>query len=402
MRRLWAASAAIVLCAALLPLAGLGADPTEDVGLTGSLWVSRGEGTGDTYYTLHPDGTVVTMTGNSTDQSRAVGLGVWEPTGERSLTATWAYADADPLTHMLPGTSTYRSEWLIDEPAESATLTYNASFERLSGDVVPAETGSRTLERLHMQPLPTFAEAPVPPEPAWSLALGPASHGPGAGSVSTISPSHASDPPEYLVAHADGTYFYTSPYGGNGVGLWAPSGEETAALTSWFGEWPNHSVAQLVIELKRVLSSYTLGSYGSSEAFEGSFSATSEAFRPMDPDAPLASPDPALWPSTGSLWVESLEDGQAARTAYLSDGTVISVHPEYGVGAGLWQPIDADTFASWIGYATQRSVDWQVRAESTISADGETLTSDYILEKKSNDTAPETGTSTATRVRPEA
>lgn len=55
-------------------------------------------------------------------------------------------------------------------------------------------------------------------------------------------------------------------------------------------------------------------------------------------------------PTTGSVWVEPSGDdyGQVARSAYLADGTIVTVHPRYGVGVGLWQPVDEDTFVSHI------------------------------------------------------
>jgi hypothetical protein len=398
MRRLWAAGTAMVVCVALGPVPALAQEEGGATGLTGSLWLQQSEGDQDVYYIVHPDGTLVTLTGSDHDKSGSVGLGVWQQTGDHSLAASWVYGDADPTSHRTAGTSTYRSEWVIDEAAETAKMTYEAAFEPADGTSVPDETGTATVKRLHLQPMFSQADFPTPPEPAWALAQGPPFYGVGAGGLATIEPKGAlGDPPEYLVSHADGTSFFVSPYGGNGVGLWAPTGEKASMLSGWFGTAPTKDIELMVVQLSPLMS-FIQGMYGTPEAVMGSFTASPERIQPLDPDATLAPPDPELWPSSGTVWVQPMSDGEAIRTAYLADGTVISVHPDHGVGAGLWQPLDADTFASSIGYGTFRYEDWRTEAESTVSPDGEALTTDYRLRNASSETLEETGTSAATRM----
>ncbi len=398
MRRLGIAGVAIVVSLMLGVIPALAQDEGGAAGLTGSLWLQQSEGSEDVYYTIHPDGTLVALTGSAHDTSGTVGLGVWWPTGDHSLAASWVYGDADPSSHKTTGTSTYRAEWAIDVLAETATMTYETALEPADGTPLPDQTGTATLHRLHLQPMFSQAEFPTPPEPEWKLAQGPATYTSGMGSLATIEPKGAlGDPPEYLLSHADGTAFYASPFVGNGVGLWAPTGEETSVLSGWFGTGPDQDIELMVVQSSPLMS-FIQGMYGTSDAVMGSFTASPERIRPLDTDAPLARPDPALWPTSGTVWVQPTSDGRAIRTAFLADGTVISVHPDHGIGAGLWQPIDADTFASSIGYGTFRYQDWQMEAESTVSPDGETLTSDYRLRNASSETPEETGTSTATRM----
>ena len=115
-------------------------------------------------------------------------------------------------------------------------------------------------------------------------------------------------------------------------------------------------------------------------------------------DGELAIPDPSLWPTTGSVWVEPSDDGdgQMARTAYLADGTIVTVHPRYGFGVGLWQPVDEDTYVSNILY---KGGDWSLKAESTVGKDGERLTTHWEAEADwRNPAEDEAGTSTASRM----
>ena len=75
----------------------------------------------------------------------------------------------------------------------------------------------------------------------------------------------------------------------------------------------------------------------------------------------------------------------------------MSVHPKYGVGVGTWQPVDEDTFASNILYKGGK---WSLKAESTVSGDGESLVTRWVAESHwSNPAEDEAGTSTASRMR---
>jgi hypothetical protein len=395
MRRMWAAVAAIAVCLALgaLPVSARSpAPPPSPVpgGLTGSIWLQHPDSGKDVYYLIHPDGTIVVQAGDP-----LLGLGVWQPTGERTLASTF-------LTTSRHGTTTHRSRWVVDEAGETATMTYAVTEERADGTAVPEETGTATLTRLHFAPLPADAISPTPAEPAWQLALGPAINGVGTGRVATEAPAHGGDPLTYHVSHADGTYFYVSPYAGDGVGLWVQSGvsgtgDPTAAITGWLPSWPSRQIGMVVGESMDLGYAVALQA-GTSDALDIFVTLDPMSIVPPDPGSPLPARDAAPWPASGAVWMEPTTDGLAITTAYLADGTVISVHPEYGTGVGLWQPIDDHTIASSLGYGTLRYADWRVRAESTISQDGETLSTTYKLKDRSSQTPEEAGSTTATRV----
>ena len=74
-------------------------------------------GQSDVYYTIHPDGTLVALTGSAHDTSGTVGLGVWRPTGDHSLAASWVYGDADRPPTGPPGPApTAPSGWSMFWP----------------------------------------------------------------------------------------------------------------------------------------------------------------------------------------------------------------------------------------------------------------------------------------------
>jgi hypothetical protein len=114
-------------------------------------------------------------------------------------------------------------------------------------------------------------------------------------------------------------------------------------------------------------------------------------------DEPLPPADPALRPTTGSVWLTSLEEGTAI-TAHLADGTVIALDPRYGTGAGYWQPLDADTIASWVGFSTHAQQDHHVWAEAVIDPANDTMHITYEHQDKSGGPV-ETGEASATRLR---
>ena len=120
-------------------------------------------------------------------------------------------------------------------------------------------------------------------------------------------------------------------------------------------------------------------------------------FKPLEGE--LVAPDPSLWPTTGTVWSEDDgdQDGQVERTAYFADGTLLTVHPRYGVGVGMWQPVDEGTFVSNILY---KGGLWSVIAESTYSEDGESLTTRWEADAHwTNPADDEAGTSTASRMQ---
>ena len=234
-----------------------GPGPTGITGGSGSLWLDDGNGA-PMYYLVHADGTLVIATGNG-----SIGLGVWQPTGERSLAATWVLPDADPSPDVRLGTATYRSEWLLDEAAGSATVTFAATFERADGAAVPDAAGTFDLTRLHLAPMPPDARSPTPPEPTWAVAHGSPVHGNAAAGV-FVEPT---DPAIIDVIHADGTSLNLNPHCGSGVGLWAPTGERDSVSTVWSaGGLSNPLVGESTFD---VAGRGFSGRYGTSVAFAG-------------------------------------------------------------------------------------------------------------------------------------
>jgi hypothetical protein len=367
-------------------------------GLTGSVWVAHRADRPDVYLVVHPDGSLVASIDRVATIKEGLGLGVWEPTGDHTLVGTLRFGSGDTLDAQRSGSSLYHLEGSVDDAGETATLAYTGASVRGTGEAQPETSGTLQLERLHMLPMPADARAETPAEAGWSLARGPALHGKGSGTVMSVAPEHAADPSAYVIDHADGTSFGASPYGGMALALWAPAGEDTLLRTAWGGTWPAHEVAVSVDQVTPAGSAFDVA-YGTSDAFEGTYQAEPACLYPMSDSEPLPEPDPALWPDEAMVWTEELADGGVATTAYFPDGSVVTSHPTYGVGVGLWQPIDDATFAIWIAYATERSFKWRLRGEGTLGPDGQTLSMDYLLQNLNWTTDPEPGTSTATRMR---
>ncbi len=380
MRRIWGASATVLCCLALVSVPVTAAEPAEGIGLPGSIW-QPAEG-GATYYFVHPDGTMVVY------RDGAIGLGIWEPSGDASLAGRVDFK----LRHDGEwGSLANRSEWAMDESADAATVTLTESFIGADGVAQPLRTEDLTLERLHMAPMPEDAFAETPPDPGWQPVIGPSLYDRTEARVSYEPYS----PPNYSVDHADGTSLFLNPYVGDGVGLWAAIADGRSLGTSWYPSWRGNStplVGQSTASKGGSLSTR----YGTTAGFEGSAYSSPMRFEPLDGE--LTAPDPSLWPTTGSVWVEPSpsDDGQMARTAYLADGTLVTVHPRYGVGVGMWQPVDEDTFVSNILY---KGGDWSLRAESTVSEDGESLVTRWQADANlGNPAEDEAGTSTASRM----
>jgi hypothetical protein len=380
MRRIRAAGVAALCCLLLTGVCAAAAEPAESSGLSGSIW-QPAEGSA-TYYVIHPDGTMVVHRGGS------IGLGVWEPTGDLLLTGRVDFRRRQSGEW---GTQTNRSQWVIDESAGAATVTSTDSFVGADGVAQPLGTESLTLERLHMAPMPANAHAETPPDPGWQAIIGPSLYDRTEAGVSY----EALSPPNYALKHADGTSMALNPYVGDGVGLWAAVDDGWWNATMWYPRWRG-STTPLVGQSRASETGAVSTSYGTTDGFEGSAGAMPMRFESLAGE--LAIPDPSLWPTTGSVWVEPSgnDDGQMAWTAYLADGTIVTVDPRYGVGVGLWQPVDEDTFVSHILY---KGGDWSLKAESTVGEDGESLATRWEAEADwTNPAEDEAGTSTARRM----
>ncbi len=74
----------------------------------------------------------------------------------------------------------------------------------------------------------------------------------------------------------------------------------------------------------------------------------------------------------------------------------MTTHPKYGIGVGEWLPIDEDTIASNILY---KGGDWSLKAESTVSEDGESLSTRWEADANLGNPAEDAaGSSTASRM----
>lgn len=364
-------------------------------GLTGAIFLAQAEGQDDHYITLHPDGTVVEEVSGPW---WPVGIGVWRPTGAHSLTSVIVYPDADPEEHLTSGLSVYRADWVLDEEAETGTLAWVATIGALDGSTLPDVAGDSRVTRLHLAPLPPEARYPLPAEHPWRVELGSMAQGPGSGDLSAVGDltvlddcePNDTDPPGYLVLHGDGTAFIAS-IGGTGAGLWAPSGFETTALTAWSrlpaAAWTDSWIGEA--RGKLVLT-------GNEEEFKGRFVLADRRLQPME-GTQLPTVDPTLWPELGSVWLQEIADGTLV-TAYLTDGTLIARHPTWGTGTGYWQPIDADTRASSVFFATTRGKDHHLLSEATVARDMQTMTSRYELKEKHLGEV-DAGDATATRLQ---
>lgn len=362
-------------------------------GLTGSVWLERADGAPDHYITLHPDGTLVERIGLLT----TVGIGLWQPTSEHTLSSITVYTDADPVRHRVAGMSTHRADWVLDATSGTGALTWRASLQPADGTTPTEMTGEATLTRLHLAGLPDEARYDLPAEHPWRPSLGVMAQGPGSGQVTAVGDVAAlsycvvgpDGPPGYVVLHGDGTTLIATP-GGTGAGLWTPSGPDTRALTAWStlsaaserGGWIAELRGRLVLT-------------GTTNAFEHRFVAAPRRIKAMD-GRELPELDAALWPTTGSVWLQSA-GGTTAVVAYLTDGTVVARHPTYGTGVGHWQPVGAQRLAASVFFGTTTVEDRRLLWEATTSEEQQHMSIDYQL-VDANSGAIETGAADATRL----
>ena len=142
--------------------------------LTGSVWLEQAEGAADHYITLHPDGTLVERI---KDLGSPIGIGLWEPDGQGGIASVIFYTDADPERHQVRGLSTYRADWTLDEPAESAQ-------PELDGEPPVDRRGEPAGRERALQPCPAAPSRPAAggyPRPPGRAGLGadPGSYGHG-------------------------------------------------------------------------------------------------------------------------------------------------------------------------------------------------------------------------------
>ena len=103
-----------------------------------------------TYAIFHDDGTYLEVT-----VGVGTGVGVWQPTGERTADVTAFFQDIDSDIPVIdPGTITARSAIEVDQSGMAATATYAVEI-RSPDDTLEFEAGplARTLTRLEVEPL---------------------------------------------------------------------------------------------------------------------------------------------------------------------------------------------------------------------------------------------------------
>jgi hypothetical protein len=377
-----------------VPLPDMSLAPEAPTRLTGSLWLAESEGALASDITLHPDGTIVQRVKGS---GTPIGLGIWQPNGEQSLSSVVVFIDADPDKHVAYGLSTYHAEWNLDDAAESGTLTWKATVQPGGGSAPTEVHGSSSLTRLHPLPVPEGAKYPLPTEPEWTLGIGSTGQAPGSGRITSIrlADGCVDDPDDYMVVHDDGTLLFAGPEA-NGVGLWVPSGPDTSAVSAWSHScWVCIDHPGLPDRWAGELTGRSLRA-GNGDALDQRLAAAPRRIEPMSGET-LPDVDSALWPDLGSVWLQETADG-VAIAAYLADGTAITQHRRYGTGVGYWQPIDTDTIASSVAFTERGLKDYHLRAKATIASEGQTMSMTYQLVER-NSGSEETGDMTATRLR---
>ena len=341
MRKLWAATGVAALVASLLLTgpAALGATPSDAGTERGSIWMQRNDPDPATYYILNADGTLLTI-----DPYLGYGVGVWEPSGERSLSSVLVFADVDTtLATTTPGVATFRSEMTLDETSETASAESSWTLEPADGSTPTSGSGTLpAMTRLWLAPMPPEATMAAPPDPGWQPVLSPGAGGGGIG-------LEGDDPPNHNVLHPDGTMFSFNAWVGPGVGLGWPIDDTSALFTIWFTEWDPDDRPLVGEGIDYMDGTHSKSRYGTSAGYTDFGS--SSYMRLETPDGtPLASPDPALWPERGSAWIERHADRAPGLMLVWADGTVLHIDPGLGTGLGLWQPTAEGTAPVAIRY----------------------------------------------------
>lgn len=244
---------------------------------------------------------------------------------------------------------------------------------------------SASIERQKMAPMPPEAASVTPPDAGWRPVTGIARHGP---DESGVTLEQYGGRPNMNLEHSDGTWVSINSWVGPGVGLTAVPDEYHVIVTAWFTNDDPDYTAPLVAEASVDPETGEItNAYGTSEGFTDS--APGEPQELDSGGGALPEPDPAWWPSLGSLWVEERDDGPEVTTAFHADGTLLTIDPYRGVGVGSWQPTGPDTAVLTIDYYdTDPSLDSVKRGPATLRGEmrtdesGELATLDFTVENR--------------------
>jgi hypothetical protein len=103
----------------------------------------------NTYAIFHDDGTYHEVAGQDT------GIGVWQPTGERTVEIGYLFQDLDPTSAAFePGTVILRAAVEVNEAGDAATVTYGVEARAPDGTVAFQVDGLEgTLTRITLESL---------------------------------------------------------------------------------------------------------------------------------------------------------------------------------------------------------------------------------------------------------
>lgn len=402
-RSVWsAASGAAVLMTGLLLItpAASGADPSGTDVVRGSVWMQRNGADPATYYMLNGDGTLLAV-----DPYHGYGVGVWQPTGDRSLSSVLVFADVDPeRTGVTPGVATFRSESTVDEAGKTLDIRTEGTYEPADGTAASTDSTTLAATRLWLASMPPEASATTPPDPGLQPTLGPG-YGDGRGTVE-LEPY---DPPNHTLNHADGTWFSFNAWVGPAIGLWWPTGDSTAIVTAWFTDGGPDQDPLVGEGQENPAGTGGTSRYGTSAGYYDVSSSTYMRLGPTTRDgSPLPSPDPALWPTLGSAWLVPREGAAPSLLLMYADGTVVHVDPDLGTGLGLWQPAGDGKAVTQIRYnATYPGYRYRtmpgvadLQGEMTIDETAGTSTMTYgVAYSGGRDAGEPLGTMAATRIQ---
>ncbi len=101
------------------------------------------------YAVFHADGTYM-----ESHPTVGLGIGVWEPTGERTADLTILFADVDPTeAGFMRGTSTIRASVEVDQAGNAITAPYTFQVAGLDGAVLAEGMLTATGTRIDVEPM---------------------------------------------------------------------------------------------------------------------------------------------------------------------------------------------------------------------------------------------------------